>query len=190
MKRLLSLVDSRVEAAFVVLIVVALGVWAYLHFKPEPAPVGVHLEAKTAPEIRREEKIELVSEAPLKVYKSSAKKKLKLPEPIQADAKRHVVASSKIETDDHPHTVTTVLDTQTGEFTSYDRKDPLPWLAVRTTSHIGAYYGLKNGVPTLRIQGQQELLRVKAVRLEAIGTADFGDGKPDTYIGIGARVAW
>lgn len=158
------------------------GVSLYFHFKPDPAPPGIHMPATPAPEIRLEETVPIIIDF-VKVYKPAVKKKLKLPPAVQSDAKQHVVASTKTPNDERPHTVTTVLDTSTGEFTSYDRAEPLPWLAVSTKTQIGLFFGLKGGDQVIRLQGQQELLQIKAMRVGATATLD-SDG--ETFIGVGA----
>jgi hypothetical protein len=162
----------------------------YFHFKPEPAPTGVHIEARPAPEVAKVDTVPLPLDKPLKVYKPAAKKKLALPESVQADPDKHVVASTKTADDGRTHTVTTVIDAGTGETTTYDRADPLPWVAVKTTSQVGAFYGLKNGYTAFRIEGQQEVLQIKAVHLGAVASVDIYNGQTDTFAGVGAWVRW
>lgn len=159
----------------------------YFHFKPDPAPPGIHMPATPAPELKREETIPVQVAEPIRVYKPAVKKKLKLPPAVQADAGQHVVASTKTANDERQHTVTTTLNTSTGEFTSYDRAEPLPWLAVNTKSQVGIYYGLKRGEQITRLEGRQELLQIKAVHIGATATLD-SDG--ETFVGIGAWARW
>ncbi len=83
--------------------------------------------------------------------------------------------------------MTTVLDASTGKFETYDRAEPLPWLAVSTKSQVGMYYGLKRGEHVIRLEGQQELLQIKAVRVGAVATLD-SDG--ETFVGVGAWARW
>lgn len=159
---------------------------AYLYFKPEPAPTGVHIEAKVAREVAKVPKVEVVIAVPLKVYAPKAKQKLKLPEHIQKVPEQHVVASVKTPNDERQHTFTTLVDTRTGEFTTLDRVDPQPWLAVSAKTQVGAYIGLKNGVGALRLQVQQDALQIKAIRLGATASVDLRqDGQVDSFIGIG-----
>lgn len=169
---------------------IALFVGLYFHFKPEPAPTNEHLPAKPAPQVSRETTVPVAAKAPLKVYRPEVKRKLKLPDAVQANPKQHVVASSRTAPDERPHTITTVLDTGTGEFTTLDRAEPLPWIAVSTKTEVGAFYGVKNGQPTWRIQAQQELLRVKALHLGAIASADMAGGNVDTFVGVGMWARW
>lgn len=173
-----------------VVLLAALGVGMYFYFKPQPAPVGVHLPAKVAPEIARvaTEPVEL--KQPLKVYKKAAKAKLKLPDYIQKDEAQHVVAASKTANDERRHTVTTLVDSNTGEVTTLDRVDPLPWLAVNTKSEVGIFYGVKRGAQAIRIQGQQEFLQIKAVHVGVIASADVMPSGVDTFVGVGAWARW
>lgn len=171
-------------------VLIAIGGGLYFYFKPEPAPVNVHLPANDAPQVSRETTVPVVVKVPVKVYRPEVKRKLKLPDAVQANPDQHVVASSRTAPDERPHTVTTILDTTTGEFTTLDRAEPLPWIAVSTKTRISAYYGLKNGQQAIRIQGQQDFLRVKAVRFSAIASADLVGGDTQTFIGIGMGAEW
>ena len=83
-----------------------------------------------------------------------------------------------------------MIDANTGETTTLDRVEPLPWLAVSTKTEIGAFYGVKNGAPAFRIQAQQELLRVKALHLGAVASADVARGDIDTFVGAGVWARW
>lgn len=161
----------------------------YFHFKPAPMPPGIHMPATPAPELRREETAPLVVDF-VRAYKPAAKKKLKLPPAVQADAEQHVVASTRTPNDERSHTVTTTLNTSTGEFTSYDRAEPLPWMAVSTKSQVGVYYGLKRGEQVIRLEGRQELLQIKALRIEAMASADIVSSDVDTFVGIGVSARW
>lgn len=171
-------------------VLTALGVGLYFYFKPEPAPTNVHLPAKDAPQVARETKVPVAAKAPLNVYPETVKRKLKLPDAVQANPAQHVVASSRTAADERPHTITTVLDTSTGEFTTLDRAEPLPWIGVSTKTEVGVFYGYKNGEPAFRVQAQQELLRVKALHVGAVASADLVRDQVDTYIGVGAWARW
>lgn len=168
---------------------VLLFIIGYLYLLPTPVPPGITTEATPAKELKKVETIPIIIDF-VKVYPAVVKTKLKLPTAVQQSSNQHVVASTKVKADGKPHTITTVLDTVTKEFTTYDRVDPIPWLAVSNTTHLSAYYGIKNGNETLRLMAQQELLRIKSMNLEAIVSVDIGSGKPDTFIGVGARLSF
>jgi hypothetical protein len=177
----------RRRLVFALIVVAAFA--AAVYFRPRPVPPGVTVEATPAPELKREETVPVIIDF-IKAYKPATKKKLALPQAVQRDADKHVVASTRTPDDERAHTVTTVIDSSTGEFTSYDRVEPLPWLRPNTTTHIGAYYGFKNGSPAVRVQLQQELLRLKALRVEGTASVDVGTGKPDTFVGVGGRFSF
>lgn len=166
-----------------------IGVLVYFHFKPQQVPTGMHVIATPAPEVAKVA-TEFIDFAPIKVFKPEAKKRLNLPAQVQADTRAHVVASTKTANDERQHTVTTLIDDKTGEATTYDRVDPLPWLAVNTKSQVGAFYGLKNGEAAFRIQAQQELLQIKALHLGVTASADVTRGGVDTFLGVGAWARW
>lgn len=158
----------------------------YLNRVPEPSTT---VDGRMAPEVIKEDTKPLII-GPIQVYEPAVKTKLKLTRDVIKDTNKHVVAATKVRADEHPRTITTVVDQTTGQFTSYERVDPLPWLAVNSRTHIGAYYGLKNLEPVLRIQVQQEIVQVKALHIEAIASVDIGAGKPDPFIGIGGRFSF
>lgn len=166
------------------------GLALYFHFRPELAPTGVHLPATPAPAVDRVGLEPVVVDSPLQVYKPAAKKRLKLPEEIQRAPEKRVAAATRTPADERAHTITTVLDTSTGVFTSHDRAEPLPWVAPSTKTEVGVFYGMKDGERAIRIQGQQELLQVKALRLGAIASVDVGSGGVDSFIGVGAWARW
>ena len=170
--------------------VLLIGVVAFLIFRTEPMPTGTHIVAKPAPEVAKVETEAVEIAPPIRVYKPVAKKNLKLPDNIQQDEKKHVIASTKTANDERQHTVTTIIDSSTGESVTYDRVDPQPWLAVNTKSEIGLYYGLKNGSQAIRLEGKQELFQFKALHVGAIGSVDMADGRTDTFVGVGAWARW
>ncbi len=158
--------------------------------KPADVPAGMTVVAKPAPEVAEEPKVGIVTKAPIKVYKPGVKVRLKLPDAAIWDKDTHVIASSKTGGDDRPHTITTTINSATGETATYDRADPLPWFAVNTKSEIGLYAGYKNGEQALRIEARQELFQVKAVHFGAIASADMMRGGMDSFVGAGAWVRW
>lgn len=157
----------------------------YVAFKPEPMPPGIQLPATPAPELKREETVPVATDS-VRVYKPAVKAKLKLPAHVQADAQQHVVASTRTPNDDRPHTVTTTLNTATGEFTSYDRAEPLPWLTVSTRQHFGAYVGALNGEQAIAVTARQEVLRVKGLKVEGIAFGAMSQTERMAFVGVGA----
>lgn len=181
--------SQRAKFMLLVTLIIALVAILYVNFFQEPAPVGIHVEAAPAPQVAKVPMVAVPAKE-VQAYAPAAKKKLKLPARIQQDEKQHVVASTRTPADERPHTVTTVLDARSGEFHTYDRADTQPWLAANTRSQVGVLYGYKNGEPAIRIEGQQELLQIKAVHLGAVASADATAGNLDTFIGVGVWARW
>jgi len=146
-------------------VVVLLGIiaWDYMH-PPEPAVI-----AQPAPELKGEA-TKVLECKPVVIYRDKVAKDLGVPEaPGQ-----HVVDAVKIPGDDNPGTVTAVYDDRTGKVSQFVRMDPLPWLARANLVEVGAAYGVKTGHDgfVLRIDGQWDLLQVKALRFGLYGQAD------------------
>lgn len=189
--RTLLALGAMIRMSFMPAMLVATLVFGVFWYNRAPEiPPGVTVTAKQAPEVKREETIPLTISVPLRVYKPVVKTKLKLPDAAIKDPNAHVATSSKVAANERPHTITTTVDSVTGEFTTYDRTDPLPWVTLNTKSEVGIFYGIKSGDPVLRLQGRQELLQVKAVHLGAVASADMGGGKTETFIGVGAWARW
>lgn len=182
---------TLIQKTWVPVLVACLILYGIFWYNRTPnVPPGVTVDARAAPELKRETTVPIAVSTPIQVYKPAAKAKLKLPKAVVEDVTQHVVASTQTPNDERQHTVTTLLDTSAGTFTSYDRVDPLPWIAVSTKTEIGAFYGVKNGAPTFRVQAQQELLRVKALHLGAVASADVVRGDVDTFVGVGVWARW
>lgn len=181
---------NRLTALLLAVLGAMLGIGLYFYFKPSPAPVGVHIEAKPAPEVAKIERVPVAIAKPVQVYRPAAKQKLKLPESVQRDEAAHVVASTKTAPDERQHTVTTLIDADTGETTTFDRVDPLPWIAPNTKTDIGAFLGYKGREPAIRLEARQELLQIKAVHLGATASADLTPGEVDTFVGVGLWARW
>ena len=154
------------------------------------------VEAAPAPALKDVGKLEITPKHPIKVYAGGkkTKQKLKLPPSVVSQDSQQVLAGIKLDMrDDHPRTITTMLDTETGESSSYITKEPLPWLAVDTRGSIGAYAGFKNATPTLRLEAKQSLLQIKNVHIRATASIDQplqGAIQQDYFVGIGAEVHW
>lgn len=161
------------------------------HFRPHPAPVSVPVIAQAAKVVSGVGRQTVT--LPLKVYKPEAKQRLKLPQAVQADPAQHVAAASTVKPDTHPHTVSTVVDEKTGEVTTYDTRDPLPWLAVDSHGEAGVAYGIRDGQPTVRLEVRQNLLDLKALKLGVQASADqpvSGSLSPSYFVGIGVSYRW
>lgn len=119
--------------------------------------------------------------------KKSADVTLKIP----LNPNEGVISAASIASNDHPVTVATVIDTDTGISRTVVREEPLPWFVISHKGEIGMYYGLKNGAPGIMLQARQEIVQVKAIRIEAIGQVTQSPvGGIDNYVGIGLTYRW
>lgn len=169
----------------VVTFVFTVGMLAYW-FIPKLTEQPPQIVANVAPVVAKVETQEIT---PIKVItlKPEAKKKLKLPRAVQADPKQHVTAATKVEPSERPQLVTTVINEDTGESTTYVVEEPRPWIGVRDRGEVSLAYGIKKEGPVARLAARQELLQIKALGLGAVGTID-SDG--DFFVGIGATYRW
>lgn len=178
-------------AALIVLAAAAVIGW--LHFKPAPEKAGQVVVATEAKEVKPVPKVEApIKSGKVKVYAGgqNLKKKLTLPAAVVDDPAESVLSSSKVPTGERSHTVTTVLNTDTGKSETYVRTDPLPWLASENRGEIGLYYGMKNGQQAIRLQARQDFIQVKALHVGVIGSMDMMSGKPDLFVGVGVAYKW
>jgi hypothetical protein len=171
----------------------AVVLWASLHH--ERAPVGAAMPAAVAPEVMHEAKTDTpIQSGTVKTYPKAVKQKLNLPAQVQADDTKQVIEASKLPADDHPQTVTTVIDTKTGETETFRQRDPLPLFAVDTTGEAGVFIGLRNGSMALRADVRQSVFMIKAVHVGGIASLDQPIGgaalQPSTFIGGGIWGHW
>lgn len=149
-------------------------------FWPREAPkVGVASPLPPAVEVRTVEKI-VEKIKYIKVYPDEVKRDMGLPDAVAEDPGKRLTTTAKLDADDRPYTLSTVVDAETGESMIYARPDPLPWLAPGKRGEIGIAYGLKNGELGARLYAGHELLRLKALSMGVAGTLDQ-DG--DLYAG-------
>lgn len=170
--------------------------WRDHNAQQQSNEVGKTVMAIAAKEVANVPKVDVEIKKPVKVYKGGAalKEGIKLPPEVIKDDAQQVIASSKIDgRDDHPKTVTTVINTETGESQTFVRTDPLPWLAWSDRGSVGMYAGLKNGTPAVRLQAHQELFTVKAIHFGAVASIDqpvSGPISADYFVGVGAEYRW
>lgn len=174
---------KRFGILFVMLSIFAM-VWHF--FTTHPPPVGSVVPATQAPELKRAPKQD-IAPAKVSVYTPPAKKKLNLPTDIQDDPNKYVLGSAKLPSDTRPHTITTVIDSTTGEVQTFDRRDPLPWLAAEQTGEVRVDYGLKGGTARVwRVTLREDLLQVKALHAGINASVDT-DAAWFAGVGIGYR---
>lgn len=161
----------------------------------QKVPVRVPVPAAPSPEVAKVQ-TEQVAVKQIRVYKDEAKKKLNLPKDIQDAPQQKVVSASTVSPDEHPQTVTTVLDATTGESQVLVQDEPLPWIATDPHGELALDLVEKAGGPVARIQARQDLFQVKAVHFHVVAGADVPVpimgmvGKPDAYVGVGVHYSW
>lgn len=131
---------------------------------------------------------------PIKARAPAAKRALKLPVAVQVDEAQHVLDAARVAPSEQAQTVTSVLDTATGETHTYVVAEPMPWLAVRQRGDAGAYIGLKQGAPTLRLLARHEVVQIKGGHVGALASVDVpingSQADPDVFVGVGVSITW
>lgn len=147
---------------------------------PVSVPATPALEVKNAPTAR------VAVKAPVKVYTGDTKAKLKLPPDALANPSEHVIAATRVHGSDRPQTVTTTINTETGESRSFTKQDPYPWFAIETRGEVrlAVGYKLKDGraEQVVRLGAGYDVIRVKALTAGIVGSVD-SDG--DAFVGVG-----
>lgn len=146
-----------------------------------------------APPVKRTPKRSVpVKGGQVRVYAPEAKARLSMPW-LKDDPAKQVLAAHQVPADDHPRTVTTVIDTDTGDSQTYVTRDPLPWFAWDLRGEAGVYAGLKNGEPAARLEVRQGLFQVKVLHFGGIGSVDQPLSGPlgaDWFVGAGVWGYW
>lgn len=177
---------------------VAVFLWMHWH-RPASAPIGVSapyrapiqvpVAANPAPEVRHQGRVSVPIQAKqILAYRPEIKRQLPLPEAIKADPDQAVVAASEVAKDDHAHRMVVVQNTQDGHVQVLDTRLPLPWLAFDHETEAGAYVGLANGQPAMRMTGRWDAMQVKAVHFGAVASVDLPlvqPGVPGYFLGVG-----
>lgn len=195
----LKKIATSVIALFILIAVLVLCYIGYtlysLNKKNQPvATVGLNVIATPAPEVKKLPKVSKpIKSKTVKVYPAAVKNAIKLPQIIQDNHALDVIASNQVPADDHPQTITTLINTETGESQTFVKRDPLPWLALDPHGEAGLYMGVKNGEPTARLEVKQGAFKVKALHFGLIGSVDqplSGAQGTDYFIGTGVWARW
>ena len=170
--------------SFVLGLLVAAGICAWMKYKPSPPSVL----SPPAKELVKEETKRLDCR-PVLVYRDKVEKKLGLPDAVTKDPAKHVVAASPVPPSDHPHTMTAVYDSGTGGVDMFLRQDPLPWLAFNRRAALGVAYGARSEASgfVTRVYGRLDLLQIKRLHAGLLGDVDNAGG---WYGGGFAEVRW
>lgn len=175
----------KVFAGLVLLTALGFASWkAWEHFRPTPA-----VEAPVAEVLKQEETVTVT--APVKHYAASTKAKLRLPQAVQASSAHVVLTATDLPKSKHERTVSSVLDTTTGEVKQYIEEKPLPWVESTRSGSASVYTGFKGIEPAIRAELKQDIYSVKGVNIGAVVSVDqTASGRTDTFVGIGARYEW
>lgn len=118
-----------------------------------------------------------------------AKTRLNLPAAVQADPGQHVVSASRVKADPYAdHTVSVVVDEQTGGFQAFESTEPMPWLAMSSMGAAGVLVGQRSdGAQVARFMVRQDVMRSK--RLFA-GVAAHLDSDGKWLAGVSMEWRW
>lgn len=171
------------------LVLIGVMIWLLIGELERRKPTEAWVEATPAPEVRRAPKKKVTVKAPVTVYQDGGTR-LKLPKEAQTPD-TEVIAATQVRGSERPQTVTTTINTQTGESQTFVRQDPYPWFAVepRGEARLSIGYKLRDSMPqqVIRLGINQDLFRVKAFTAGISGTVD-SDG--DAFLGIGVAYRW
>lgn len=200
--RALLWIISHGKMLTTIALVAFLTAWAWHWYSQAPdAPVGVSMPAVVAWEVQQEAKTGAdVKNGQVQVFKNRSKvmDRLNLPESVKNNPAKEVVAAAKIEPDGFArgHTVTAILDKETGEVKLLDRADSLPWLRWRTDGLVFVGPGFINGDIGARAMVVQHLASVGPATLSAVGSLDqpmasttvANNHGLNTFVGVGLTI--
>lgn len=165
------------------------GVWLYTR---PPVDTTVAVIAKPAPVIAKVKK-KVVKPKQVIVYADEAKAKLKLPASVIASATQQVTGATTVRPSERAVTVTSVLDTVTGETTTYTKPEPYPWVSVESRGEARLDYGYKLSrgelipKPVGRLSVTHSFIQIKAVHV-GVNIAIDTDGT--AFAGVGLSYRW
>lgn len=173
----------KVSVLGIALVLGGAGVWLLNVAHPEALEVAPSIVLHDVPQ-------STITTA-VQAYSPKAKHKLGLPKDIQDNEAKVVLTATDLPKSKHERTISTVLDTTTGEAAQYVETKPLKWLDSTRTGSVGLYYGFKNLEPTSRFVVTQDVFTVKALSFGVHASVDVTQaGRIDTFIGAGARLDW
>jgi hypothetical protein len=174
--------------AFLILLLISLGAAGEWYFSSTPAPATTEIwtpatPAKQVAVIPKQE----IKPPKVKVYAAVAKQTLHLPDEILNDPNKYILQATKLPSDTHPATVTTIIDQATGEVQTYIRREPLPWFATEQTGEARIDVGLKGASTVGRLSVREDLLQVKGFHA-GINAGLDSDG--EIFVGVGVGYRW
>jgi hypothetical protein len=152
----------------------------------------VNVPAHTEQEINQVGRVAVPAKQVI-AYKTEAKEQFHLTQEIQDAPEQQVLSAATVKSGDRPQTVTTILDTRTGESREFVQAEPLPRLTWGKCGEISADLIEKFGGSIMHIQARQDLFQVKAVHLYVMAGGDAPlpicgkTGRPDARVGEARR---
>lgn len=177
--------------ALAIPLVAGAGYAAWLYTRPV-VDTTVAVESKPAPVIAKVRKVTTKVQS-VQTYAPEAKLKLKLPPAVLQNEQQQVTSATVVAPTERQMTVTSVLDTTTGETTTYTKAEPYPWFAVESRGEIRFAYGYKiqrgslAPTPVGRLSITQDFAQVKGVHLGGTLAIDT-DGTG--FAGVGLAYRW
>lgn len=148
---------------------------------------------RVAPALKNVAKVRVTQALPVQVYAPSAKAELKLPLELIASPTSQVLDAIPVSASERPQTVTTVINTDTGETSTYVKQEPFPIIDVESRGSLSFDYGYKLGgitatpVPVGRVNGRYDFLQIKGIHL-GVSASAYTDG--EMFIGAGLNYRW
>jgi len=168
--------------------------YAFWWFMRQRVDTSVAVEAPIARAIAKVEQVDTpVAGGQVRTFKPAAKVKAKLPPAVIANPDQQVTGATTVKPTERPVTVTSVIDTKTGETTTFSKPDPYPWLAVESRGEVRFDYGYKASrgkpipMPVGRLSVVHDFVQVKGFHAGVNGALDT-DGT--TFVGVGVGYRW
>ena len=185
---------SKTTVVLLISALVAAAVGGYgLWWISRPAvDTTVAVIAKPAPAIKKVKK-KVIPVKQVTVYAPEAKAKLKLPASVIASTDQHVTGAATVRPTERPVTITSVLDTKTGETATFTKVEPYPWLAVESRGEVRFDVGYKMTraapvpLPVGRLSLTHNFIQVKALHA-GVNVALDTDGQ--AFAGVGLSYRW
>ncbi len=148
--------------------------------------------ATVAPVLAKTKKVTTAMHS-IQTYAPEAKANLKLPPAVIASTTQQVTGAATVEVSEHKQTVTSVVDTVTGETTTYVKDEPLPWIDIEHRGEARLDVGYKIDARTQipqrvgRLSVVHDFLQMKAVHF---GVAASIDTTGEAFAGVGLGYRW
>ena len=152
----------------------------------------VAVEAPVAPVIKKVKK-RTTPVKQVQTFAPEAKANLKLPPAVIASETQFVTGATTVSPSERRVTVSSVLDTGTGETTLFTKPEPLPWFAVeaRGEARVDVGYKMQKGSPTpapvARLSVTHNFVQVKGFHA---GVNAAIDSDSSAFIGVGIGYRW